>query len=92
MFGALTGAVGGEGEGGGDGAQQGEDPELAEQRRIEEEQRQEKHRKMEEEREKMRQGIREKFKIQKREEIDFSNPNSLGRNRNPGAQGLLKWF
>jgi len=72
MVGSKLSAVkglGGDQEGGGDK----DADDAAEQERLEvlreaEERRKEKHRKMEEEREKMRQGIRDKYGIKKREE------------------------
>ncbi|XP_021960968.1 complexin isoform X2 [Folsomia candida] len=66
----FFGAVGGDGEGETDK----EKEEEAERERLEaireaEERRKEKHRKMEEEREKMRQEIRDKYNIKKKEEV-----------------------
>lgn len=70
---SVKGAIGDkdkeEGEGGEAAAEQEEDPEIAEARREAEEKRKEKHRKMEEERESMRQTIRDKYGIKKREVI-----------------------
>ncbi|CAM1296682.1 CPLX1 (predicted) [Pycnogonum litorale] len=66
----LLGSIGGDGEG--DGNDKEEQAE-AERERLEalaeaEERRKEKHRKMEEEREKLRQGIRDKYGLKKKEE------------------------
>ncbi|PIO71997.1 synaphin protein [Teladorsagia circumcincta] len=58
-------------KGGDDNAEktaEGEDPEVVAARLEEQERRKERHRKMEAEREKMRQGIRDKYKIHKKEE------------------------
>jgi len=62
----LTGD--GAAEGGGEKTETGEDPEVVAARLEQEERRKDKHRKMETEREKMREGIRDKYKIQKKEE------------------------
>ncbi|KAJ1363504.1 Chloroperoxidase 1 [Parelaphostrongylus tenuis] len=68
----LNEVTGGLGLGGGDDnaekTVEGEDPEVIAARLEEQERRKEKHRKMEAEREKMRQGIRDKYKIHKKEE------------------------
>ncbi|CAJ0564292.1 unnamed protein product, partial [Mesorhabditis spiculigera] len=61
---SLTGGNEGEGE----KTAEGEDPEVVAARLEQEERRKEKHRKMEQEREKMRQGIREKYNIKKKDE------------------------
>lgn len=55
-----------------------EDPEIAEARREAEEKRNEKYRKMEEERETMRQGIRDKYGIKKKE-APVEDPGLEGR-------------
>ncbi|KAK3094326.1 hypothetical protein FSP39_000333 [Pinctada imbricata] len=65
---SVSGAIGGDKEGeskddGGDG----EDPEVEAARREAEEKRKEKHRKMEEERETLRQSIRDKYGLKKKE-------------------------
>ncbi|KRF78301.1 complexin isoform X4 [Drosophila novamexicana] len=79
--------------GGGDGGDDGDDKEKAEEEERErqeaireaEERRKEKHRKMEEEREKMRQDIRDKYNIKKKEEIveamPQEEPNPLMRKK-----------
>ncbi|XP_064631593.1 complexin-like isoform X2 [Lineus longissimus] len=90
---AVKGAVGGgdedKGEGG-DGAEAGEDPEIAEARREAEERRKEKHRKMEEERETMRQEIRDKYGIKKKEELALQQQDDdagrIGRKRKTPAE------
>lgn len=82
---AVKGAVGGDGDDGDDK----EKEEEAERERLEaireaEERRKEKHRKMEEEREKMRQEIRDKYNIKKKEEIVDpvqEEPNPLMRKK-----------
>ncbi|CAJ0921806.1 unnamed protein product, partial [Mesorhabditis belari] len=61
---SLTGGNEGEGE----KTETGEDPEVVAARLEQEERRKDKHRKMEQEREKMRQGIRDKYNIQKKDE------------------------
>lgn len=60
----------GEGEKQGEGAktETGEDPEVVQARLEAEERRKDKHRKIEEDREKMRQGIRDKYQIKKKED------------------------
>jgi len=69
-----------------------EEAELAEQRREEEERRRNKYLKMEQEREKVRQGIREKYKIEKKVEPEpaaFVMPDvsgSLNRQKKSPAQ------
>ncbi|XP_045474829.1 complexin isoform X3 [Harmonia axyridis] len=81
----ILGAVGGDGDDGDDK----EKEEEAERERLEaireaEERRKEKHRKMEEEREKMRQEIRDKYNIKKKEEIVDpvqEEPNPLMRKK-----------
>ncbi|XP_018564568.1 complexin [Anoplophora glabripennis] len=82
---AVKGAVGGDGDDGDDK----EKEEEAERERLEaireaEERRKEKHRKMEEEREKMRQEIRDKYNIKKKEEVVDpvqEEPNPLMRKK-----------
>lgn len=80
---SVTGAIGGDKEDDGDKpelTEDGLDPEIAELRREEEEKRKEKHRKMEEEREGMRQGIRDKYNIKKKETLDpGEDPDTAGR-------------
>lgn len=77
----LSGALGGDkeekDEKKGDGDEE-EDPEIAEAKREAEEKRNEKYRKMEEEREVMRQGIRDKYGIQKKE-VPKEDPGLEGR-------------
>ncbi|XP_050310109.1 complexin isoform X4 [Anthonomus grandis grandis] len=81
----ILGAVGGDNDDGDDK----EKEEEAERERLEaireaEERRKEKHRKMEEEREKMRQEIRDKYNIKKKEEIVEpvqEEPNPLMRKK-----------
>lgn len=60
------------------GKEEVEDPEEEEARREAEDKRNEKYRKMEEEREGMRQSIREKYKIQKKE-VPIEDPGLEGR-------------
>ncbi|KAF8356654.1 hypothetical protein PRIPAC_91649 [Pristionchus pacificus] len=63
------------GSGDNEGEKTGEDPEVVAARLEQEERRKEKHRKQEAEREKMREGIRSKYNIQKKEEgvnMDFT--------------------
>ncbi|XP_054721757.1 complexin-like [Uloborus diversus] len=90
MMGSKLNAV--KGQMGGGEAEAPEDREAAaeeEQERLEalreaEERRKEKHRKMEEEREKMRQNIREKYGIKKKEEVEEEEepvPESSSLNR-----------
>ncbi|XP_064109040.1 complexin isoform X1 [Macrobrachium rosenbergii] len=83
MFGMLNpvSAVTSQLPGGGDGGDEGdkEKEEEAERERLEaireaEDRRKEKHRKLEEEREGMRQGIRDKYNIKKKEEIVPEEP------------------
>lgn len=60
--------------------EEGEDPEIAEARREAEERRKEKHRKMEEEREELRQGIRDKYGLKKKEVLKpEDDPDMAGR-------------
>ncbi|KAK6730996.1 hypothetical protein RB195_007455 [Necator americanus] len=72
----VTGGLGIGGDQNADKTAEGEDPEVVAARLEEQERRKEKHRKMEAEREKMRQGIRDKYKIHKKEEgcaaMDFT--------------------
>jgi len=83
-IGAVKGALGG-GDKDDDGdkaetTEEGLDPEIAEARREAEERRKEKHRKMEEEREEMRQGIRDKYGLKKKETIaPEDDPDTAGR-------------
>jgi len=79
--GAAGGALGDKEEGGDDAkkTEDGEDPEVAEARREAEEKRKEKHRKMEEERETMRQSIRDKYGLKKKEEAKEEEPDMEGR-------------
>lgn len=88
----LNEVTGGLGLGGGDDnaekTVEGEDPEVVAARLEEQERRKERHRKMEAEREKMRQGIREKYKIHKKEEgtgaaMDFADGRIGAPRRNP---------
>ncbi|XP_045111190.1 complexin-like isoform X3 [Portunus trituberculatus] len=83
MFGMLNpvSAVTSQLPGGGDGGDEGdkEKEEEAERERLEaireaEDRRKEKHRKLEEEREGMRQGIRDKYNIKKKEEVMPEEP------------------
>ena len=67
LGGGLDTITGG-GQNEGEKTETGEDPEVVAARLEQEERRKDKHRKMEAEREKMRQGIREKYNIQKKEE------------------------
>jgi len=86
---SLTG--GGESEGG--DKVEGEDPEVVAARLEQEERRKDKHRKMENEREKMRQDIRTKYNIQKKEDgpqFDMGNPNSIGAARKKTPEELAK--
>lgn len=85
-IGGAKSALGGGGDKEGDDAEktevneEGEDPEIAEARREAEERRKEKHRKMEEEREDMRQGIRDKYGLKKKEIIKpEDDPDMAGR-------------
>jgi len=78
MKGGLDKLTGG-GEGGGEAkAEAGEDPEVVQARIEAEERRKDKHRKQEMEREKMRQDIRDKYKITKKEE-DSGMEDCAGR-------------
>ncbi|XP_039489759.1 complexin isoform X2 [Drosophila santomea] len=73
---AVKGAVGGDGGDDGDDKEKAEEEERERQEAIKEaeDRRKEKHRKMEEEREKMRQDIRDKYNIKKKEEIVEATP------------------
>ncbi|UJR10209.1 hypothetical protein I4U23_014423 [Adineta vaga] len=71
----LTGGDGDKKEGGNDE----EDPEVAEARREAEEKRDAKYAKMERQREEVRQGIREKYNIKKKEEACALPPPCEGR-------------
>ncbi|CAF0828281.1 unnamed protein product [Adineta ricciae] len=64
----LAGSDGDKKEGGGGGADDEEDPEVAEARREADEKRNAKYAKMERQREEVRQNIREKYNIKKKEE------------------------
>lgn len=66
-------------EGEGEKTVDGEDPEIVEARREMEEKRKEKHRKMEEERETMRQSIRDKYGLKKKEVVKDEEPDLEGR-------------
>eukprot|EP00080_Pristionchus_pacificus_P006023 PDM66043.1 cpx-1 [Pristionchus pacificus] len=85
---SLTG--GGENEG--EKTETGEDPEVVAARLEQEERRKEKHRKMEAEREKMREGIRSKYNIQKKEEggagMDFGTDGRIGAARKKTPEEL----
>ncbi|CAH1783713.1 unnamed protein product [Owenia fusiformis] len=86
---SVKGAIGGDDKkdddgGEGDGV---EDPEIAEARREAEERRKEKHRKMEEERETMRQEIRDKYGLKKK---DPNNPFGLPEESAAGSVGRKK--
>lgn len=77
----VTGGLGMKDDGG-EKTETGEDPEVIAARLEQEERRKEKHRKMENEREKMRQGIRDKYAIKKKEEgvaMDFTEGRIGGR-------------
>lgn len=83
---AVKGAVGGDDAGDGDDKEKAEEEERERQEAIKEaeERRKEKHRKMEEEREKMRQDIRDKYNIKKKEEpveMVQEEPNPLMRKK-----------
>uniref|UniRef100_A0A1I7W720 Putative complexin-1 n=1 Tax=Heterorhabditis bacteriophora TaxID=37862 RepID=A0A1I7W720_HETBA len=69
----------GENEDGTEKSEIGEDPEVIAARLEQEERRKEKHRKMEEEREKMRQNIRAKYNIKKKEQQIPGNQFVEGR-------------
>ncbi|XP_054715210.1 complexin-like [Uloborus diversus] len=91
---AVKGAVGTEEEGTTEdkNAEDEEEQERLEALREAEERRKEKHRKMEEEREKMRQEIRDKYGIKKKEEVQQEDPfadmegSSLNRKRKTPAE------
>ena len=70
----VTGSLGMGGDNNGEKTEGGEDPEVIAARLEQEERRKEKHRKMEVEREKMRQNVRDKYNIKKKEDqgIDFT--------------------
>uniref|UniRef100_F1LF40 Putative complexin-1 n=1 Tax=Ascaris suum TaxID=6253 RepID=F1LF40_ASCSU len=95
----LTGDNEGEG---GEKTESGEDPEVVAARLEQEERRKEKHRKMEQEREKMRQDIRAKYNITKKEDgIPFDmtegrigsarkkTPEELAREMNADDDGII---
>ncbi|VDK22209.1 unnamed protein product [Taenia asiatica] len=90
---SVKGALGDKKDEGGSSGAREIDPEVEEALREAEQRRQEKHRKMEEEREAMRQDIRDKYGIKKKElEIDFdelmmSNEGGrVGRKRKTPAE------
>ncbi|XP_025093843.1 complexin-like isoform X2 [Pomacea canaliculata] len=74
---SVKGALGDKEDGGEKASEEGEDPEVAEARREMEEKRKEKHRKMEVEREEMRQQIRDKYGLKKKEIV--AEPEAEGR-------------
>ncbi|EFO84721.1 hypothetical protein GCK72_001175 [Caenorhabditis remanei] len=81
----VTGGLGMKDDGG-EKTEAGEDPEVVAARLEQEERRKEKHRKMEQEREKMRQGIRDKYAIKKKEEgvaMDFTEGRIGGPRKTP---------
>ncbi|CAL2029890.1 Protein CBR-CPX-1 [Caenorhabditis briggsae] len=81
----VTGGLGLKDDGG-EKTETGEDPEVVAARLEQEERRKEKHRKMEQEREKMRQGIRDKYAIKKKEEgvaMDFTEGRIGGPRKTP---------
>ncbi|CAI2321779.1 unnamed protein product [Caenorhabditis sp. 36 PRJEB53466] len=82
----VTGGLGLNKDEGGEKTETGEDPEVVAARLEQEERRKEKHRKMEQEREKMRQGIRDKYAIKKKEEgvaMDFTEGRIGGPRKTP---------
>ncbi|VDD79933.1 unnamed protein product [Mesocestoides corti] len=90
---SVKGALGDKKDEGGSSGAREIDPEVEEALREAEQRRQEKHRKMEEEREAMRQDIRDKYGIKKKEvEIDFdeimmnNEGGRLGRKRKTPAE------
>ncbi|XP_074598963.1 synaptic transmission protein complexin [Brevipalpus obovatus] len=94
MVGNQLSAVKDIGGGGGESAEEKEKLEELERERLEalreaEDRRREKHRKLEEEREKMRQGVREKYGIKKREEKEEEmrkQQEALMKGVNPSAE------
>lgn len=89
---SVKGALGDkEKEGDAAAGEEGEDPEVAEARREMEEKRKEKHRKMEEEREGMRQSIRDKYGLKKKEvpvepEAEPMGEGRVGRRKKTPAE------
>ncbi|KAM3174974.1 hypothetical protein ACTXT7_009460 [Hymenolepis weldensis] len=90
---SVKGALGDKKDEGGSSGAREIDPEVEEALREAEQKRQEKHRKMEEEREAMRQDIRDKYGIKKKEvEIDFeelmmnNEGGRVGRKRKTPAE------
>lgn len=94
MVGNQLSAVKDIGGGGSESAEEKEKLEELERERLEalreaEDRRREKHRKLEEEREKMRQGVRDKYGIKKREEKEEEirkQQEALMKNVNPAAE------
>ncbi|BFZ01020.1 hypothetical protein BsWGS_04059 [Bradybaena similaris] len=78
---SVKGAIGKDEEGGGNKEDDAEAAEIEEARREMEEKRKEKHRKMEEEREVMRQGIRDKYGLKKKEEAQEEEPEPMAEGR-----------
>ncbi|XP_064602197.1 complexin-like isoform X2 [Liolophura sinensis] len=90
---SVKGALGDkeeETEEGGEGEAGGEDPEIVQARLEAEEKRKEKHRKMEEEREGMRQSIRDKYGLKKKEipaeEEPLGAEGRIGRKKKTQAE------
>ncbi|CAG5121028.1 unnamed protein product, partial [Candidula unifasciata] len=84
-------AIGKDEDGGGSNKNDEEANEIEEARREMEEKRKEKHRKMEEERESMRQGIRDKYGLKKKEErqeeeSDLMTEGRVGRKKKTPAE------
>ncbi|CAB3407929.1 unnamed protein product [Caenorhabditis bovis] len=82
----VTGGLGLNNDNNAEKTETGEDPEVVAARLEQEERRKEKHRKMEAEREKMRQGIRDKYSIKKKEEgaaMDFTEGRIGGPRKTP---------
>ncbi|KAK3743157.1 hypothetical protein RRG08_064013 [Elysia crispata] len=79
---SVKGAIGKDEEGGGDTEKENAEAlEIEEARREMEEKRKEKHRKMEEEREIMRQGIRDKYGLKKKEEVQEEEADPMAEGR-----------
>lgn len=78
---SVKGAIGKDEETGGNEKDDAEAAEIEEARREMEEKRKEKHRKMEEEREVMRQGIRDKYGLKKKEEAPEEEPEPMADGR-----------
>jgi len=94
-FKGELGKLTGDGEGDKAHPTQEEDPEVVEARLEAEERRKEKHRKQETEREKMRQGIREKYNIQKKDDqqstlIEPDAPGRIGSSKKKSPEELAK--